>query len=432
MVKSRFGTVVGRTALWAFACASLASLRVGSAAAASCTDGIDCYCDRVNDASLVLCEDFESRDYYENTAQDWVTPQSGWAGDRGLGSRWVSNYGSSGASYWTSGNPASPKVGSVCSPSGQVCGAKEYCSPSQSSLVLGFASNDCWDGNSGAAIDVQRAGDHRAEIGSLSLSGGSGTSADVGAGNQHMAFRIGAGNTAGIVGGRNWSSATEIGVTSLVAYSSNLASTGILNDYWKGHEWGTTDSIEWWTNGNMLNVGSAATFPFRNFFWQASGTGASACTTELRNSLLVGTGSCDGGKIYFGASNGTGVGQYNQATDWPFGTWGCIRAHMTGLGTADVEVRIWFNEELVLHIDGFDSTYMNNKHYDRFVWNHYSNANQAGGNGPTSATSFVYEDNFHIRRGTPVSCSAVGFGSAPAGTTTPTPTTGLLAPVLLP
>lgn len=384
----------------------------GGGAGATCTDGVDCYCDTISDASLINCEDAEAAAYYAFTGHHWVRDHDTYGvGSRGQGSLWQDLYNQPGANYWTPGQPnGSPRKGATCTNNGQgnACGLKEYCSAAQGAVVDGGGA-DCWEANSGAAIDIERENDFKAEIGSLTLSGGKGLTADIGGpGKQHIAFRIGVGDTAGIVGGVDFSATTEVGYSSLVAYSSNLSSTGILSDYWKGHEWGTLDYIEWWTNGNMLNVGTAATFPFRNFFWQKSGSGTSACNAALDAALLVGDGSCDGGKIYFGAVNGAGVGQYDQATDWPFGTWGCVRGHMTGLGTSDLEVRIWFNEELVIHIDGFDgSTYLQNQDYRIFRWNHYANKNIAP--STTTATAFVYEDNAHLRKGAPVSCAAIGF-----------------------
>jgi hypothetical protein len=82
------------------------------------------------------------------------------------------------------------------------------------------------------------------------------------------------------------------------------------------------------------------------------------------------------------------------------------------MGTSDMEVKIWFNETLLIHLDNYNATNtLHNKSYSRFAWNSYANANQGLGETPTTGTGFRYEDNIHVRNGSPVSCSTIGFSS---------------------
>lgn len=55
--------------------------------------------------------------------------------------------------------------------------------------------------------------------------------------------------------------------------------------------------------------------------------------------------------------------------------------------------------------------------YDSLIWNAFPTANQDTDPSRTTQTTFRYEDNVHIRGGSPVSYAQIGFGSssAPAG-----------------
>lgn len=382
----------------------------GAASSGACTDGVDCYCDTVSDPNLLFCEDYEDLDYYENTANDWVTAAGG-AGDRALGSQWVDNYnnGVSGVVFQT-GQPATPRLGVTCSPSGSVCGTKEYCSEAQGDVVDGLGV-DCWQGNDSAAVDIQRSGDFNDELGTLSLSGGFGETSDIFAGRAHMAYRTaeGSGKTAGIVGDASWTAATEIGVTLAMAYSSNIGSASLIDDPYKHDEFGDYPYSEYWYAGN-IGPGSNTTFPFRPWMFKALAVSEATCDAAVAAAdVLVGSFDCNDVQMVYGATNGTGTNQYDQATDWPFGTWGCVQAHISGMGSSDVEIRIYFNEELIIHIDNLDGSVLYNQDYNAMVLNNYSNANQGLGETATTEAAYRYQDNYHIRQGAPVSCSSIGF-----------------------
>lgn len=386
----------------------------------ACTDGVDCYCDTVSDGSLLLCEDYEHVSFYDETAPNWVSTAGNGAGDRGLGSKWNQLYGNGEFNTVFRNNEpnASPRIGVKCSPSASVCGTREYCSAAQGFEVDGGGS-DCWEGNQYAAIDIQRSGDFDAEVGTLTLTGGTGATSDIGAGNQHLAYRTpqsGGGTSsreaAGIVGHKSWTSVTELGVTMLVAYASNIGSVSLIDDYYKHDEYGDYPYSEYWISGNLAPGESNRVFPFRPFMFTDS---ASDCTAALSTATVnVGHAECNSYQFTYNATFGTGVGQYSQSADWPFGTWGCVQAHIVGMGTTDTDIEIKFNGETIIDIDGIDGTKLTNQDYGDVYFNNYSNANQDPDcndtcESETTETTYRYQDNVHIRNGAPVSCAAIGF-----------------------
>lgn len=398
-----------------------------SASAATCTDGVNCYCDTVSDTKLLMCEDFEAKDYYENTSADWAATASG-SGNRGDQSRWGSLYGNGGSGSLFRSSDPSPRIAPSCGYP-DCTGMREYCSTAQGNVVDGRGA-DCWGpgANNNAHLDVQRAGDFRAEVSSLSLSGGRGETSDVGGGRQHLALRIAPGMTAGIMGSTRFTQVTEVGITMALAYSSNTGSTNILKAPWKHDEWyGSTSGNGYWEHWNLGITGSAglSQFPYSPFMFTSS---QSACSTALsRASILVGTAQCSSVALQMGASSAV----YSQSRDFPFGTWGCHQAHISGMGTSSMTLKIWHNGNLVFHLANFDGrSALKNQNYSGFYWNSYSNANQGQGAIPTTATSYRYQDNMHVRNGPPVACSAIGFDGTPSPSDPPP--TGLQAPILLP
>jgi hypothetical protein len=366
--------------------ATFASLIAAAASqpslAASCTDGVDCYCDRVSDPQLLVCEDFETRGYYEDVDGAWYKSPAGNSGFRGGASAWLAKWRSTGSGNWHAGEPANPKRGTTCGYS--TCGPAEY------------HPTNLWDGNSNATIDIQRPGDEDAEVPGLTLD-----SDQHDLGNQWMGWRVPRGN-GGIMGEMYFNPpATEVGLTYLGGYSTNLASAvadwngDFPGQPWKHEEWGASQSTLF-----QGNVGGVAG-PFSpTLFGGSNCSGALAAAT-----LSVGSADCYGGNFRVKAN-------FDRSSQWPLGTWGCVQGHIKGLGTRSGEMRIWFNERLIFEIRNADFTQLlRDQNIDRLFPDTYYNGNGGGpGSTPSLQTFYRYQDNFHARRGPPVSCQAVGFG----------------------
>jgi hypothetical protein len=220
-----------------------------------------------------------------------------------------------------------------------------------------------------------------------------------------------------------------------VAYASNVKRSGILDAPWKHEEWGINGKSPW-ILGNMARTGGTSALPYRPVMLtktisesQCNAVIASATVRRGQISCSCGGGQC----VAIGWSADSA--HYEQARDWPWGTWGCTRGHIKGLGSSDASVKLYHNDTVIVDIANLDSRVFLDSSFNYFVWNAYSNANQGlgEGSGPTVETTYRYADNFHARNGPPVACTAIGFetGSTSGGDLTPTPTQPE-APVLLP
>lgn len=382
----------------------------------SCTDGVDCFCDLA--PTNVFCEDFEAAEYYEYTATGNFIDHvgAGFTCYRGGASEWLTNYPGQNAGLFANGEPASPRLGCACNAGGLQCAAKEYCSAAQGFLADGGGA-DCWQGNSGASIDIQRAGDFQYEIGALTLTGGTGAAADVGSGDQHLAQRVASGSVSGKTGRVAFSGGqyTEIGMTKAHAYSSNMGSISLCDDPWKHDEFESNNSdpggyIENFGVGNTGIRGydgstCGAGFPYSPIMFH-DGNEAACDAAAAAATVTVGSIDCNSAALRIGA----GSGVYTQSTDFPFGTWACMRAHVKGMNSTNMEYRIWHGDTLIFEMTGFDGTVLKNPGYRAFEFNSYANANQGLGEDASTATGFRYVDNYIIvANGPPVSCATIGF-----------------------
>lgn len=392
----------------------------------NCTDGVNCYCDSAaytGDTLGLGCEDFEDPGYYLNTSNDWAEATSGDPTNRGSDSSWTIRYGSFQGSQWKSTDPT-PRVPPTCGYS--ICsGAKgDYCSADQGNLVDG-AGSDCWGPgiNSGACIDIQRGNDVFAENGSLTLTGGTGTNASIGAGNAHFAERIAPSNTCGFTGTFTFPrNVTEVGITQMIALSSNMFTMSVspYDGPFKHHEWSgngdSNGSEEHWYMGK-IGAGGTSQNPYRPVIF----TGSKANCDAMIASATVHVGYphsapafvCPSGDVK--ALYAADETLFSQATDFPAGQWTCQRAWFSGMGTTNAEMKIWHmnpagTERLIFHASGMDGTYLVNQYYRRFKYDSYTNLNDSGQSStPTTETAFRYNDNIHVREGVPVSCATIGF-----------------------
>lgn len=420
---------VSNIKIFFFAAFLLAFSFSNDAEAAACTVGTDCYCDCVRtaaattacqtkypgvviDSALLTCEDFESRDFYENTANSFIASPSGDPGNRGGNSRWALRYNNGSGTLFRSSDPT-PRLGNACTYS-ECVGTREYCSVRQGNTITSGLGADCWgpNNNTRSVIDIQRSNDYRDEIQSLNLTGGKGATADLGDGNQHFAYRVAAGNTSGTMGGPRFKSVTELGLTMALGYSSNIPNSGIFGAPWKHDEWGgPTSGNGVWEHWNLgiTGVGNSAQWPYLPFIFSNS---QANCNAALAGATLHrGRADCTSAALRIGADPNF----YVQSRDFPWGTWGCHRAYISGMGTNSMAIQIWHNNILLFHISNLNTNWMINKSYSFLVWNAYANTNQGQGATPSTQTAFRYQDNIHIREGLPVSCAQIGYGAGSTG-----------------
>lgn len=405
-------------------------MRIGSAVIAppqvgGCTYGDNCYCDTVVDGALLFCEDFENPNYYSTT--DWVSGTgSGSTFDRGAAADWADQF-SGGADYlsrFTSSDPSPPRVGSACGSSVVECkGPREFCSETQGNLVDSGGA-DCWEVNATSVMDIFGEGESTLVDAGFTLSNGPGVASDIGGGNRSFAYIIRNGAIGGVgVGRATWSAVTEVGITQAHAYSTNAWTSNAASTSWKHEEWSTSGSsyAENWNLGNTGHPNNSK--DYAPYGPQLFTTSVSACKAAFSGvTAHVGGVACNdlaAQLLYTPATdafpgwnstdtyaNGTNSG-YNRGTDFPAGEWHCTRAHITGMGTTNLSVKIWHDDTLVVHFSGFDGTALENQSYTNMWMNAYNN--QAVSGNLNVAAVARYRDNIHIRQGEPVSCASIGF-----------------------
>ena len=397
--------------------------------ATSCVDGVDCFCDTVsapNDSKVIMCEDFQAAGLYEGGSGNWVQNQPG--GERGAQSWWTQTY-SFGNKVWRNGEPnANPRVGDQCVVTGgSGCNATyEWCSEQQGNLIDG-KGRDCWQGNGyGPLLDIQRDGDAGDEVPSLS---------DPSGGNpqgQWLAHRVASDSSSGIKGQFSLPSLKSIGITSAYAYAPNIQTAGVVSAPWKHNEFSPRNRAA--LHGfSSSPIGLVPEFPYQGFitpndFCQSGQSLVAGITAGKETGQLVaGTIKCDS-RFRWTADPRA----YNQSTDWPLGTWGCMKTRVTNLDTDNVCITQWFNDKVVVDFCGLDGTGLSTQEgVTGMSWNAYSNAWQVEPIGHRiTETSYRYEDNWVITDGEPVSCEAVlGGGGAPPPSNARPPAPPVLLPV---
>lgn len=333
----------------------------------SCTDGQDCYCDRVKssgdplyDPNAIFCEDFE--DPILNYSRE---PVNGDKGDSG----WAQTY------------------------PGQVGG--------------------CFDRNHGG-WNVEGPEDYKCVNVVQSGACDSPDANCVFDGNNSLGLKFRPGQTGGIVGTADFDSATRrIGYTYIYRYSKNFVRpSGPV----KTNEFGDGNNCLLGCNTNNIDR------------WHPSDPSPPpSMSSWIPKAMSMGlpeancpNGSCFGRLIrgVQGVSNSYHLaprdGDYGES-DHPIGAWGCQSFHIDGWGTADATIRSWHNGALLVHVEGADLTGLRHgtAPMASFVFNNYHN------NGyPGSSVAYIYQDNIHITTGPePISCDALGFA---AGTSTDT------------
>ena len=399
----------------------------------ACVPGSTCFCDRVKgtgtlgtsdpiyNSAVFWCADFDHDAFYETTPvhvndafgnKNWISTTGALygSGDRGGGSRWAKLYqGTWSGMTWEDGRPTTTCGGVITSVGGSGIG----------SGPMEWDAADRWCANAyGPRIDIiKTAADYSAENGSTAPTIPGSGGANV-LGNYLLGMRVGVTDEAGFMSDQPGVGAhAQLGVTVALGYESNVASTGILSLPWKHEEFGgvnggVNDGLFLFrqdgTNGAPLN-----TFPIHGFMFSPG----FSCPTAIASAVqTLGTMRCDpADNVIWFAEQGTGAGQYEWPTDFNLSQLHCVSAHWDFRTISSVDVRFWFDGELVLDIsninltgsiyDGLGGT----NGIDEFELNAYSN--KAGLDG-ISAPTRRFVDNYVMRDGTPVLCDDIGFPSS--------------------
>ena len=418
-----------RSVVLSFLALLLVPLLPARASAASCTDGVDCYCDLVapggplEDTSLLMCEDFEFIGLTTDLGHD-VAPNYGpWydhvnstpSNMRGGSSWWFKNYNAAvSPCSWHLGQPANPTKGITC--------AYDSCPPPE------WSPTDEWDGNDQACIDIIRDGEFQSSVPSTADPIGTSTGGNgVFDGQQSFGLLVPIGKTAGVLGSKQWGRhVTTLGLTLALAYPWDVRSSGVLNSPWKHDEFRGSVGFIAHFNLGFIGEGKPNSVPYSSgFLFNDNGGTKAWCEASVAAATVsVGTTRCANSVFYWGA----GAAEYDQETHFPWGTWACHQAYISGLGTSNVTFKVWHNEVLVFSMTGFDGTKLNATFLSGMYWNNYANANSGTpGDTPTTRVTARYEDNAHYTEGMPVSCQAIGFRAG-----APPPDAPLAAPALLP
>ena len=321
---------------------------------ASCTDGVDCFCDKIKNyrkfkERVVFCEDFE--DPALNTNDTSYNPNTGW----------LQKYNGIVNGCWESG-------------------------------VEGTCSTCC--------INI-------VQEGACEVTGESDCVFD---GGNSLGHRLQPGKTGGIVGTANWNTVDgvrDFSITYAIKYSSNFVDPTTAM---KTNEFGERDSCILGCSTSQCNFGRIIPF-------QVGGIRFKDNITSPVGTHIVGSECIYGGNGYKLIVSGYSWGNPKGVNDdFGPGEWGCFTVQFIGYGTGDASWKIWFKNKLIAHVENVDMTYApwdinNNKlSPDHFglkshKWNHYYNDGFTG-----STVAYRYEDNFIIVTGKdPFPCSGMGF-----------------------
>ncbi len=361
-----------------------------------CEDTVNCLCDTapMQDASIILCEDFE------NAAYDIA----------GVNVEWnkIENYGADTAAS---------------------CGA------AAGEAVEGTATNACFNIVTEATCDVVGQTDCVLD------------------GNQSLGAKYEQGQTYAIFGKKSFSPAmADFGITNVIKFSANFdkgASGGFKHtewNYWvQSFHWGQ-DVSSHWDRVYWKSSGGGTTNPVNDFNWE---TKIFFVPTQIND---VRTATVNKGYI-FSTNAGTinwrpwGEEFPGGSFNWPQDTWACLRTKFTGMGTATATLQQWWQQEnhasetLIIDISNLDLSPSGEElRLNAIAFNNYFNGSQgtdsfACGYGsltnmpctyenPSLTRAYRYEDNYVVTNGDPVSCADVRFyGSAATPTPSGTPTT---------
>lgn len=416
----------------------------GGGSVASCTNGVDCYCDRATgngplgtsdpayNAAITICEDWDDPAFRATTGADnWV---DGSGGNRGGDSLFADRYGNSDfGGLWANGQPASPTLGIQCSPGVAYCtGMKEW------------DEDDRWQAN---ALEpwldiIDESSDFTAEDPTAGTPTIDGTAGQTFFGNALMAYRNGPGTPTSVSGAGGiinsissmGSTHTQLGYAALWGYDAKVKDYDILVDAWKHDEvrgvvGGATNGLLGFRSTGYDPVADQGneryTFPFHFFIFTQDHLPDDPpdnfqCSTAIASASMNGTGRayCD---LEDNLQVEASISNFDFRTDWDLGKHHCVSFYWDFRNIASVTAKAWLDGELVINLTGLNFT---NSMYDspsgadgasHFVYNNYSNRSGLIGEPWTTPRSGVnrrYSDNVTITNSTPQLCSKIGFPSS--------------------
>lgn len=329
----------------------LALPRLASAKDEACVDGVNCLCDTISSTypSVVFCEDWEKAAY--------DTPDTGAADED-------ATY----ASDWA----------------GQVSGCF---------LSDGIPNNGIEGTCATCCVNIVTEG--ACEVSSQTDC--------VFQGTRTFGHRFNPGQNQGNVGSRNFPGGvlhTNMGITMAVKYSRNyvLAEAPKKTDEFSNAAEQASHCV--------LGCGSGTILPY------ATGTPyhGSVFTTSTITGATAAVGQINTNSTAFRWAPSV----WNFNTDWGQDVWGCRQFEIDGINTQGGRIRDWFNGTLKVDVQNVDLTKMSYAADGivRINLDNYSNDDATGNVGyPGSTVAYRYEDNIVVTSGTPVPCSAIGFGS---------------------
>ena len=309
------------------------------------------------------CDDAESVYYGSPYSGTNTLTDGGGSGCRGAASLLGDRYGGTAAGCgWSAGQPASPTYGSSCANPAGPCGGE--CEPAVwlDGDPLQAPSNYCW-----AMLTANVSDDL--------FDGATQPSAPL-AGSRSLALVVHPQETNGL-----WNSGTApfsfqthtYALSKLLAFPSNIASSGVLYRPWKGDQCGLSNHcMDTWLGED--SGASTDNFPFvgMSIYTLSNCSGAvSGATYVVGSSISL---SCNGSQVRLVSPS-----NYLRPTDFPYGQVGLVQVFYKGFGTSSMEWAVYFtplggSRKTLFHVQNFNSTGATSP--SPYNPNAYSNANQ--------------------------------------------------------
>ena len=316
--------------------------------------------------------------------------------------------GNTGASTcgWPIGSPSNPTWGNTCTNSGNWCPL----------MLAPWSSDDRWQGNAYACVGILRASDFNVDHG---IAGEMTTTAPTapGDGRQSLGIRYSKGVHASFpyYGNVSFSEPRTLVVTHAQAFASNFFDSNVMGIAIKQDQFGTQHHLlSMWTGD-----GGTPLFPFSRMSIFNNNQTAAQCETK-RALITYGVGSSANTECIpdgiFKFRYWAPFSLYNQATDWPLGTWNYLRLAVTNIGLSNGRIEVWLGTKKLVDMQnmdftssGFFNTYpLTSWQLNRFPNNAQGIVEQGYPPGGLDITTWDYEDNYLVE-----TCSAAEAAADP-------------------